>query len=142
MNLKIKKLHSNAVMPEYSREGDVGLDLTAHSVRYDLETDTHIYGFGLAVEIPQGHFGLIFPRSSIFKMDQSLTNAVGVIDENYRGELKAVFRDSRSSHCVRYDVGQRIAQLVILPYPKVEIQEVDELSDTNRGSAGFGSSGA
>ena len=147
MKVKFKKLHKDAVVPQYSRDGDAGLDLVAvtePSMEEILAAGyTHEfieYDTGLAVEIPQGYFGAIFPRSSISKTSLSLCNAVGVVDSNYRGSIKFRFRVSRINGT--YKKGDRIGQLIILPYPKVEPTEVEELSDTNRGNKGFGSSGA
>jgi dUTP pyrophosphatase len=136
LNVKIKKLVDEAKVPEYSQNGDAGLDLTAVNVSY---SDDYIeYSTGLALEIPEGYVGLVFPRSSISKLKTSLCNSVGVIDSNYRGEVKLRFRNFGSI----YTVGERIGQLIIMPYPEVEFNVVDELGDTNRGSGGFGSSGA
>lgn len=137
MKVKIKKTHPDAVIPSYAREGDAGLDLTAISKeRIDLE---HIkYGFGIAMEIPKGHVGLIFPRSSCYKRKQLLSNAVGVIDSGYRGEISAVMIGTTDES---YNVGDRIAQIIILPYPQIEFEEVEELSDSERGAGGYGSTG-
>lgn len=135
MKVKIKKTHENAVIPKYARNGDAGLDLTVvSSERVDSE---HIkYNFGLAIEIPIGYVGLIFPRSSIYKKRQILSNSVGVIDSGYRGEISAVMLGTSKSS---YAVGERCAQLIILPYPSVEFEEVKELTDTERGKKGYGS---
>jgi len=97
------------------------------------------YGTGIAVEIPPGHVGLIFPRSSIFHTGLILTNSVGVIDSGYRGEIKAVFK--APGHYDIYRIGERIGQLVIVPIPDVEYEEADELSETERGTGGYGSTG-
>ncbi len=99
------------------------------------------YGTGLSIEIPEGYVGLIFPRSSICKTTMTLTNSVGVIDSGYRGELKAIFRLT-GPHEMDYKIGDRIGQLMIVPIPTVEIEEVTELSTSIRGTGGFGSSGA
>jgi dUTP pyrophosphatase len=99
------------------------------------------YGIGLAMEIPEGFVGLIFPRSSIRKTDLSLTNCVGVIDSGYRGELQATFRKERGVVSKKYEVGDRIAQIMIIPHPPIEFVEADELSNTERGDGGFGSTG-
>lgn len=144
MKIKIKKLHSNAVIPKYAKPGDAGLDLTVTSKSYD-DNENIVYGTGLAVEIPEGYVGLIFPRSSNSKTDLYLTNHVGVIDSGYRGEIMFKFR---KSNCIKtfqearvYEVGDRVGQLIVLPYPAIEFEEVDELSSTDRGVGGFGSSG-
>jgi dUTP pyrophosphatase len=139
MKVKIKRLHKDAVIPSYAKHGDAGLDLVATSIiSFDKEQVT--YGTGIAIEIPEGFVGLIFPRSSIRKYEQYLSNSVGVIDSGYRGEIQATF-NSRYYADVKYKVGDKIAQLLILPYPSVEFEETDELSSTERGEGGFGSSG-
>ena len=136
MKIKIKKLSDNAVIPCYACNGDAGMDLHAVSKN---ETEMFIeYGTGLAFEIPEGYVGLLFPRSSLSKKDLILANHVGVLDSGYRGELK--FRFKKIGEEV-YEVGDRIGQLIVIPYPKVELEEASELSDTNRGIGGFGSSG-
>lgn len=138
MQVKIKKLHPNAVVPKYATQGDAGLDLVATSKEY-LPDEEHVrYGTGLAIEIPKGHVGLLFPRSSIFKNQQLLSNSVGVIDSGYRGEVCAVFLGTPLNS---YAIGDRIGQLIILPYPTIEFEEVDELSETERGNGGYGSTG-
>lgn len=137
MEIRIKKTHQNAIIPKYSKQGDAGLDLTVTSVeRIDSE---HIkYGFGLAIEIPKGYVGLVFPRSSCYKQRQILSNAVGVIDSGFRGEISAVMIGTSSES---YKVGERAAQIIILPYPEIEFIETDELSETERGKGGYGSTG-
>ena len=137
MQVKIKKLHQKAVIPNYAKAGDAGMDLVITSIISDNKLDVS-YGFGISVEIPKGFVGLIFPRSSIRKYDLILSNAVGVIDSGYRGELQATFKKT-GLH--KYEVGDRGAQLMIVPYPEIEFVEVDELSDTERGEGGFGSTG-
>lgn len=166
MKVKIKKLSENAVIPQYAKPGDAGMDVVATSINV---TDKYIeYGTGLAFEVPEGYVMLIFPRSSVSKYDLSLANAVGVLDSSYRGELKLRFKRNyrienlpseetddkftttsilwgedtknyRINACDWYDVGDRIGQIMILPYPIIEFEETDELSDTERGIGGFGS---
>lgn len=140
MKVKIKKLHPNAVIPKYAKDGDAGMDLIAVS-KEDLNPLQIKYGTGLAMQIPEGFVGLVFPRSSIMKAGLSLSNAVGVIDSGYRGELMAVFNKKVAPHAKNYEVGDRIAQIIILPYPYIAFEETNELSDTDRGSGGFGSTG-
>ncbi len=101
----------------------------------------YLYGTGLAVEIPEGHFGAIFQRSSVKDTCLSLSNAVGVIDSGYRGEIRFVFRRNWTDEADPYKVGDRIGQLVILPLPAVEFEEASELSPSPRGDGGFGSTG-
>ena len=137
MRVKIAKTNPDAIIPSYSKPGDAGMDLTAITTSYE---DSHItYGTGLAIEIPEGHFGLLFPRSSVYKTEQHLANAVGVIDSGYRGEIKLKF--TRSKDSLEYNVGERVGQLIILPYPRIELDEVESLGTTHRGSGGFGSTG-
>lgn len=139
MKIKIKKLHENAVIPTYAKHGDAGMDLTATSKSYD-ENNNVVYGTGLAVEIPEGYVGLVFPRSSICKKDLFLTNSVGVIDSGYRGEIMTKFKHTDNLP-VEYRVGERIAQLIIIPHPHIEFVLANELSESERGSGGYGSSG-
>jgi dUTP pyrophosphatase len=144
MKINVKKLHKDAVIPKYAKPGDAGTDLTATSV--EINRNKAIVKFGLAIEIPAGYVGLIFPRSSIHKTDFRLANCVGVIDSGYRGEISAVFdiRGSRldgETDAWDYKVGDRVAQIIIMPYPEVEFATVDNLSTTERGGGGYGSTG-
>ncbi len=139
MEVKIKKLHPSAVIPKYAKDGDAGMDLVATEII--KRTNTQItYGTGIALEIPQGFVGLVFPRSSIRNTNLELSNSVGVIDSGYRGELQATF-NIISSDRISYQIGERIAQIIIIPYPPIEFIESDELLDSNRGEGGFGSTG-
>jgi dUTP pyrophosphatase len=139
MKVKIKKLHPNAVKPKYAKENDAGMDLVATEIIN--ETDTQIsYGTGLAMEIPDGMVGLIFPRSSIRNTGLELSNSVGVIDAGYRGEIQATF-NKNGVNDEFYKVGDRIMQIVIVPHPVVQFVEVDELTESSRGKGGFGSTG-
>ena len=168
LKVRIKRLHPNSVIPTYAHSTDCGLDLTAVSKTFD-EYGNVVYGFGLAFEIPEGYAGFIFPRSSNHKSGLLLTNSVGVIDAGYRGEVTAKFATrkwitqpekliDRIRYFIKgdysgklntqavfnkrnYEIGDRVAQMVILPYPKVEFVEADELSDTERGTGGYGSTG-
>ena len=136
----IIKLHPNAVIPSYSKVGDAGMDLTITS---EIENTTFSvsYGFGIAMEIPKNYVGLIFPRSSVRNQDLVLSNCVGVIDSGYRGELQATFKKTNGLDSLKYKVGERGAQIIILPYPQVKMVESEELSNTERGDGGFGSTG-
>ena len=138
--VKVKKLSDNAVIPSYSKVGDAGMDLT---ITREIENTTFdvSYGFGISIEIPKNFVGLIFPRSSVRNQDLMLSNCVGVIDSGYRGELQATFKKTNGLDSIKYKVGDRGAQIVILPYPQVKMVESDELSDTERGTSGFGSTG-
>lgn len=145
MEIKIKKSHPNAIIPKYAKDGDAGLDLVAVSCKVLVDSltdeDTKVeVDSGIAIEIPKGYVGLIFPRSSIKGTGVRLTNCVGVIDSGYRGSIKAYF-DIVDKSLVYYEKGDKFAQLLILPYPQIEFKEVNELSETERGDKGFGSSG-
>ena len=151
LNVKIQKLHKDAVIPKYETNGAVGMDLTATSKTYDDQGNI-VYGTGLAIEIPLGYYADLRPRSSISKYDLVLVNSVGTIDSDYRGELMLKFKPTlrkstwnngvyETDEVKEYNVGDRIAQIVVLPYPKVSFVEVDELSETERGHGGFGSTG-
>ena len=147
MNIKFKKLHKDAVLPSYAKPGDAGLDLTATDdgvIHITKNGEQHAkyreYGIGISVEIPEGYVGLIFPRSSISNTGFMLSNAVGVIDSGYRGEIKFRFK-LVDVPPIMYHKGDKIGQLVIMPYPKIEAHWVEELSQSERGDKGFGSSG-
>ena len=143
MQVKIKKTLPNAVIPTYAHDTDAGLDLTAASVHYDKELDCWIYDTGIAIEIPEGYVGLVFPRSSNRKTNYYLTNHVGVIDSGYRGSITASFKGRDwNTNQASYNLGDRIVQLIIMPYPKIEFNEVDTLSNSDRGTNGHGSTGA
>lgn len=144
MRVRVKKLHPDAVLPTYAKKGDAGMDIYAVS---DGEADEHgnmVYHTGLAFEIPEGHVGLIYPRSSVSKTPHSLRNHVGVIDSGYRGEIIFKFGWVESSNVGDiniYGAGDRIGQIIIMPYPKIDFEWSDELSSTDRGQGGFGSTG-
>lgn len=193
LEIKLKKLEKNAIIPTYAHDGDVGMDLTAISVEYDRENDIYIYHTGIAVE-SEKHYGIfLFPRSSNRKTDAYLCNHVGIVDSAiYRGEIIFCYKNRTSLETLAnnakvdylfnsswkpftvsngdtvtftlnetikwandagnfvldnpmdfapYNVGDRIGQMVVLPYPNVKITEVSELSETERGSNGFGSTG-
>lgn len=137
MKVRFKKITPSAVIPTKAHPSDAGFDLTATSMRED--GDVVVYGTGLAMEIPFGHVGLVFPRSSVYKKDLILTNGVGVVDSGYRGEVLVKFRKTADGD--KYEVGDRIAQLIIIPYPAIEFEEAEELTSSDRGEGGFGSSG-
>ena len=142
MKVKIKKLDSKAVIPTYAKPGDAGMDIYATSMKF---TEDYIeYGTGLSFEVPEGYVMLIFPRSSVSNKDLILTNSVGVLDSGYRGELKFRYRVVKPVGKLKMDLynpGDRIGQIMIIPYPTIEFEEVDSLSSSERGEGGFGSSG-
>jgi len=140
MRVRIKKINPSAAIPTYAKDGDAGMDVIATSIISE-EPFQITYGLGIALEIPTGFVGLVFPRSSIRKTDLSLTNCVGVIDSGYRGELQATFRKHKGVASTTYAVGDRVAQIMIIPHPPIESEVSDELSNTERGEGGFGSTG-
>ena len=143
MRVNIKKIHPNAVIPSYAKSGDAGMDLVATTIISET-LGSITYGLGIALEIPEGFVGLVFPRSSIRKTNLQLSNSVGVIDSGYRGELQATFNKIQGIDNVErenYKVGDRVCQIIIIPYPPIEFNEVSELSNTERGEGGFGSTG-
>lgn len=143
LKVKVKKLSPDAVIPTKAHATDAGFDLTAISAEYDHVYGCIVYHTGLAFEIPKGYVGLVYPRSSVYKKDLVMTSSTGVIDSGYRGEVLVKFKrltnDPRRS--AAYDIGNRVAQLVIAPVPPVEFIEADELSESDRGTDGHGSSG-
>lgn len=137
--IKVKKLHPDAVIPQYAKEGDAAMDLTAVSEEWNEDNTVVTYDTGLAMEIPKGFVGLLFPRSSVFKTTLALANSVGVIDSGYRGPIKFKFRYLEEGNV--YEVGERVGQIMIMPVWVINFKEVDELSDSDRGEGGFGSTG-
>lgn len=141
MKVKVKKLHKDAIIPKYAKSGDAGLDLTSITKTKNNASGIITYTTGLAVEIPEGHVGLLFPRSSLSNYDLMLTNHVGVIDSGYRGEITFKFKQVGQHAPREYEIGDRIGQLLIIPYPQIELEEVTDLSESERGNGGFGSTG-
>ena len=144
MKLKVKKLSDKAVVPTYSDSGCAGLDLTATSEKIVFDgTISYIeYGTSLAFEIPVGYFGLLVPRSSVSSNTSLLlANSCGILDESYRGEVKFRYKSIVPIGGKKYKVGDRIGQLIVLPYPKIDVQFVDDLTSTERSDKGFGSTG-
>ena len=149
MKVKFKKLNSSAVTPAKAHSTDAGFDLTAISCSVD-KYGSYVYSTGIAIEIPHGYVGLLFPRSSVAKKSQILSNCVGVIDSDYRGEIMLKFKHVEGAirhwifggDCQEiYNVGERVGQLIIMKLPDIELEEADILSDTDRGTSGYGSTG-
>lgn len=141
INVKIKKLHPDAIMPTYGSDGAACFDLNCIGGAY--VDSYYVFDTGLAFEIPEGHVMLVFSRSGHgFNNDIRLANCVGVIDHDYRGEVKVKLRCDSLHGGLAVKRGDRIAQAMIIPYPKVGFVWADELSDTDRGAGGFGSTGA
>lgn len=140
ITVKVKKLNENAVIPKYMSAGAACVDITATSIEYDSKMNRFIYHTGLAFEVPKGYYMDIRPRSNMTKKRCAIVNANGTLDSDYRGELIIVITNlDVDNHVQPYDVGDRICQIMILPYPTIEFVEVDELSNTTRGEGGFGS---
>lgn len=140
LKIRLKKINPNAVAPSYSKDGDAGMDLTSVTIISNT-FDQITYGTGICLEIPRDYVGLVFPRSSIRKYDLELSNSVGVIDSGYRGEIQLTFNKINSKHAI-YNIGDRIGQIMIIPYPSINFIESDDLTITERGDEGFGSSGS
>ncbi|MCR5184181.1 MAG: hypothetical protein K6B46_05745 [Opitutales bacterium] len=152
IELKIKKVHPDAVTPRYAKPGDAGMDLTAVAAEFKDPRKIKV-DFGIQMEIPDGYVGLIFPRSSVQKSFCRLSNSVGVIDSGYRGNVMAVFdvldvagdltdKEALVAAEKLYAPGMRCAQIIIMPYPHVTVVESENLSETERGAGGYGSSGS
>ena len=165
--IKFKKLDERAVIPTYAHIGDIGLDVTAISLEYDMEHDMYIYHTGLACEMENGYAVLCLPRSSNTKTNAYMPNSPGLVDPaTYRGEIQFRYknRDALKTNWLEeeladkidlvhkeveayalskapYQPGDRIGQFVIVQVPEIEIEETDTLSETERGEHGFGSSG-
>lgn len=140
MKIKIKKINPFAIAPTKAHATDAGFDLYATSKTYDNDGNV-VYGCGLAFEIPEGYMGLVFPRSSNANKLLLLSNSVGVIDAGYRGEVTAKFKRLYPISQGEYAIGERFAQLIVMPIPAVEFEEAEELSESERGVGGYGSSG-
>lgn len=140
LEIKFKKLVETAKMPTKAHPTDAGADLTAVSREWNEEYRYWVYGTGIATEIPEGYVGLVFPRSSIRKYTLAQCNCIGVIDSHYRGEIMISYKPTSNVQEL-YEVGDKIAQLIIIPYPEVSYKEVKTLSETDRGENGHGSSG-
>lgn len=143
MELKFKKLNEKAVLPTRAHSTDAGLDLTTYGFTQEVDASGKlvlVYHTGLAVEIPEGHMGLIFMRSSVASKSLTLTNAVGIIDRFFSGEITLKFKVTTDSIPTVYQEGERIGQLVVVPYPQFDPVFVDEIAEGDRGEKGYGSS--
>lgn len=150
LKVKFKRLTPDAVIPHRAHPTDAGYDLTA--VWWEQTDDgCQTYHTGIAVEIPEGYVGYIFPRSSLCKYDLTQTNSVGVIDSGFRNEILVKFKPilkvndygdvEKPLTLKRYHIGDRIGQLIIMPVPTVDFVESEELSPSDRGMGGHGSTG-
>ncbi|MGN6431901.1 MAG: dUTP diphosphatase [Gaiellaceae bacterium] len=143
IELPVRRLREDAVVPERAYAGDAGLDLAACD-RFELGPgERAVVGTGLAVAIPDGHAGFVQPRSGLAaRHGLSVVNAPGLIDSGYRGEIRVVLLNTDLREAFVVEPGMRIAQLVVLPVPELELVETDELPESERGVRGFGSSRA
>lgn len=144
MELKFKRLSDKAIMPIRAHKSDAGLDLTCTSIKPMRNACNQFlleYHTDLAVEIPEGYVGLLFPRSSVCNTSLIQSNCVGVIDSGYRGEIKVVFRNTTDVIPAVYKEGERFCQLVIVKLADIDIVEAPELSESDRGTNGYGSTG-
>ena len=141
IELPIRRLREDAVVPERAYAGDAGLDLAACD-RFELGPgERAVVGTGLAVAIPDGHAGFVQPRSGLAaRHGLSVVNAPGLIDSGYRGEIRVVLLNTDLREAFVVEPGMRIAQLVVLPVPELELVETDDLPERERGVRGFGSS--
>jgi len=142
IELPIQRLRPDAVLPGRAYHGDAGFDLSACE-RVELAPGGRaVVGTGLAVAIPDGHAGFVQPRSGLAdRHGITIVNSPGLIDSGYRGELKVILLNTDTVHPFVVEPGMRIAQLVVLEVPEVDLEEVDELPASERGVRGHGSSG-
>ena len=142
MELRVTRLKDNAVVPTRAHPGDAGLDLYSTELAHLGPGERWSVGTGIALEIPEGHAGLVLPRSGLAREHGiALVNAPGLIDAGYRGEVRVLLLNTDPAETVRIEAGARIAQLVITPVAIADAVEVAELSDSARGDGGFGSTG-
>ena len=141
VDVKIRKVHPDAVLPKRAHPTDAGMDVTAISMK--MTEDYIEYDTGLQFQLPAGYVMLIFPRSSNSKKDLLMCNSVGVLDAGYTGNLKFRFKLTTMGYTEKiYNPGDKIGQIIILPYPEINFIETEEFDETDRGSGGFGSTGS
>jgi dUTP pyrophosphatase len=142
IDVPITRLRDDAILPTRAYPGDAGLDLAACE-RHELGPgERALVGTGIAVAIPEGHAGLVTPRSGLAaKNGITIVNTPGLVDSGYRGELRVILHNTDRHESVVIEPGMRIAQLVVVAVPEAALREVDELPESERGSSGFGSSG-
>ena len=141
IELEIRRLREDARVPEQAYDGDAGLDLAACDEVRLGPGERALVGTGLAVAIPEGYAGFVQPRSGLAaRHGITVVNSPGLIDSGYRGEIKVVLLNTDGEKTFVAEPGERIAQLVVLPVPELAVREVDELSASERGVRGFGSS--
>jgi dUTP pyrophosphatase len=142
VELPVSRLNDAAVLPTRAHDGDAGLDLYACEAAHLGPGERWSVGTGVAVEIPEGHAGLVLPRSGLAKKHGiALVNAPGLIDSGYRGEIRVLLLNTDPAETFRVEPGDRIAQLLISPIVLADPVEATALADSTRGDGGFGSSG-
>jgi dUTP pyrophosphatase len=142
VELRVTRLKEGATLPSRAHEGDAGLDLHACEAAHIGPGERWSVATGIAVEIPEGHAGLVLPRSGLAREHGiSLVNAPGLIDAGYRGEVAVLLLNTDPAETFRIEPGDRIAQLVVLPIAIADVVESDALTESARGDGGFGSSG-
>lgn len=145
MQIKVKRLSENAVLPVKSHKSDAGFDLTASNITTEVNECGQlvlVYHTDLAFEIPEGWYGAIVPRSSIYKKSLRILNSPCTIDSGYRGEVTVKMMSTTDVVPSMYKIGERFAQMILLPVPDVQFEEVDVLSESERGANGYGSTGS
>jgi dUTP pyrophosphatase len=141
IDVAVRRLRPDAVLPRQAYEGDAGMDLAACEALTIAPGERAVVGTGIAVEIPDGYAGFVQPRSGLAARNGiGVVNSPGLIDSGYRGELRVVLLNTDRNHSFEVAPGMRIAQLVVAPVASVRLVEVDELTASERGSRGFGSS--
>ncbi|WP_417160668.1 dUTP diphosphatase [Senegalimassilia anaerobia] len=142
VHVSIKILSRDAQIPHMAYNGDAGVDLRSVE-RIVLEPQERaMVATGLAIALPEGYAGFVLPRSGLAaKHGISIVNAPGLIDSNYRGELKVILLNTDPDKSFTIEIGDRIAQLIVMPVPTINFEQVEELTESQRGESGFGSSG-
>lgn len=142
VRVPIKRLISDAQIPQTAYQGDAGVDLRSAERIVLKPHERAMVPTGLAIALPSGYAGFVLPRSGLAaKHGISIVNAPGLIDSNYRGELKVILVNTDPNEAFTIEVGDRIAQLIVMPVPMIEFEQVETLPESERGESGFGSSG-
>lgn len=142
VRVPIKRLSSDAQIPRIAYKGDAGVDLRSTERIVLKPHERAMVPTGLAIALPSGYAGFVLPRSGLAaKHGISIVNAPGLVDSNYRGELKVILVNTDANEAFTIEVGDRIAQLIVMPVPVIEFKHVEALPDSERGESGFGSSG-
>ena len=140
-SIRFMKVNPDAPTPEYAHSGDAGLDLCSMEDVLLAPGEYKMVGSGIAMEIPRGYVGIIHPRSGMGRKGLVIKNTTGVIDSPYRGEMMLPLMNNNKDGFIHVHKGDRVAQLLIQPVAEARLIEVDELSDSDRGAGGFGSTG-